>query len=171
MPAPVRNDTVSRSTERAAAAMAWKPPTTKAGLSSFDHRLGLLGRQREPATAVIGDIAGRGLGAEPSTDGALGGLGAGRQLTGRLRTTSGERAIEAEPVADHDEGTVEDGSEGADGLADERSERILVNDGGIGVSGRGHGNAPVVAGDSTASVRLAAAIDVQPCPADCNPPS
>ena len=52
------------------------------GAVLVDHRLGLFGRQREPAVAVVGGVAGRGLGAEPFTDVAPGGVGAARQLIG-----------------------------------------------------------------------------------------
>ena len=88
----------------------------------------LLGRQAVGAVArVVGDEAAGGLGVEPLAHVALGGAGARRQLAGRERPGAGERPVEAEPVAHHDQRRVERRADLLDG-----AEHELLELGGVG---------------------------------------
>ena len=84
------------------------------------QRDGLLGREAVAGFRwVVLHVAAGGLGVEPLAHVALVGAGARRELVGRERPGARERAVEAEPVADHDQCRVERGADLVDGAEDE----------------------------------------------------
>ena len=102
------------------------------------ERDGLLGRERVAAVAgSYVDVAAGGLGVEPLAHVALGGAGARGELGGRQRPGAGERAIEAEPVAHHDERGVQRRADLVDGAEHELLELRRIQRRGFG---GGHGS-------------------------------
>jgi hypothetical protein len=95
---------------------------------------GLLGRELVAVgLGVVHDVAAGRLGVEPLAHVALGGVGTGGELGRRRRPGLGQRAVQAELVADDDQRGVHGRAELGDGLAEQRVEALLVN--GLG----GHG--------------------------------
>ena len=91
------------------------------------ERDGLLGRQAVAALGrVVLDVAAGGLRVEPLAHVALGRAGARGELAGRERPGAGERAVEAEAVAHHDQRRVERGADLVDG-----AEHELLELGGV----------------------------------------
>ena len=95
----------------------------------------LLGSERVAAVRVL-HVPARGLGVEPLAHVALTGPGALRELSRGEAAGSGERSVEAELVAHHDERGVERGADLVDGAEDELLELAGVHrrviDGGHG---------------------------------------
>ena len=105
----------------------WKKPGQVGRALLVGQRHRLLGRQRvAPAGGVVVDVAARGLRVQPLAHVALADAGAPRQLGRRQAAGAGERAVEAELVAHHDERRVEGRADLVDGAEDELLELVGV---------------------------------------------
>ena len=102
------------------------------------ERDGLLGGERVAAgLGVVADVVARRLGVAPLAHVALGGAGPLRQLGRRQRPALGERAVEAELVAHHDERGVERRADLVDRAEHELHELVAVDLDGVVQGGHG----------------------------------
>ena len=111
---------------RTAAVISWNAPGRNAGLFSSASATACSARQRV-APVGVGDVAAGGLGVEPLADVALVRAGALSQLARGQRARAGQRLVEAEPVADHDQRRVQRRAELAHGLEHELLDLRLVD--------------------------------------------
>ena len=87
---------------------------------------GVLGGQRVQAV-LVGHVRAGGLRAQPLAHAALAGAGPLGQFARGERTRSRHRLVEPEPVADHDQRSVERGAELSDGPVDELLDLLRID--------------------------------------------